>query len=438
MALQNPVIIIPGITGSTLRDRYPLDPDTVWSVLRRDELRVALHPDDLRYELIEPALIEADAVFRLIYGDLTEELRTELSQPNRPTPVYPFAYDWRMPLDITVQRFAAFVEAVSDRTGLLRHYHRAGFNDDPRIDVVAHSMGGLVLAGYLATTGSRAKVGRVITIAAPFRGSLEAAIKVVTGTAEIGEIESNPRDRFAARLTPALYHLLPDFPGAVSAEGDIPPDLFDEDAWQPSVFHSIAEAMQLYGRAPASTQAARLEDARGLLRSMLGEARRFRNTLEALDPARSGLEEDDWLCIVGVDETTRVRLPIRSEAGKPVFELRSADRLNLWDHRAEEERLLTGDGTVPLAGARAAFLPLEKVVCVRPRDFGYWELRDRILREVGGFHASLPTMNLVHRLAAAFLLDEPRRKGIGAWRPPGVSARDWAPPIRSLPDRAGP
>jgi pimeloyl-ACP methyl ester carboxylesterase len=436
MPVQNPVIVLPGITGSTLRDRYRVEPETVWSVLRRDELRVALHPDDQRYELIEPALLEADAMFRVVYGDLVEELRAELSAPGRITPVYPFAYDWRLPLDAIVQRFEAFVDEVAARTALLRHYHRAGYEEAPRVDVVAHSMGGLIVAGYLSRTGNKSKIARVVTIATPFRGSLEAPIKVVTGTAEIGEVESNPRDRFAARLTPALYHLLPDFAGAVIAEGDIPPDLFDPDAWQPSVTGSIAEALQLYGKDPAPARADRLLAARALLQQMLDDARRFRARLESFDPARAGLRADGWLCIVGVDDTTRVRLPIRSVRGEPVFDLRSADRVNRWSDPDEGQRVLTGDGTVPFAGAQCGFIPTEKIVCLRPRDFGYWEIRDRLMREFGGFHGSLPTMNLVHRLAAAFLLNEPRRKGIGAWRPPGISPGEWEPPIRGLPDRA--
>jgi pimeloyl-ACP methyl ester carboxylesterase len=436
LAVQNPVVVLPGITGSTLRDRYRVEPETVWSVLRRDELRVALHPDDQRYELIEPAVLEADAVFRIVYGDLVEELRTELSAPGRITPVYPFAYDWRLPLDRLVRRFEAFVEEVTARTALLRHYHRAGYEESPRVDVVAHSMGGMIVAGYLSRAGKESKIARVVSIGTPFRGSLEAPIKVVTGTAEIGEVESNPRDRFAARLTPALYHLLPDFSGAVAAEGEIPPNLFDPDAWQPSVIGSIAEALQLYGKNPASTRGDRLSDARDLLQRMLDDARRFRTRLESLDLGRAGITADDWLCIAGVDDTTRVRLPIRSVRGEPVFELRSADRVNRWSDGDEAERSLTGDGTVPFAGARCSFVPLEKIVCVRPRDFGYWEIRDRLMRDFGGFHGSLPTMNLVHRLAAAFLLNEPRRKGIGGWRAPGVRHGEWDPPIRGLPDRS--
>jgi pimeloyl-ACP methyl ester carboxylesterase len=437
MAIQNPVIVIPGITASSLRDSYEVNPETVWGVLRKDELRAALHPDDLRYELIEPARVEAEAIFRIVYGDLIEELRSELSDGDTRTPVYPFAYDWRMPLEITAERLGVFIEEVIGRTSLLRHYHRAGYHDHPGVDVVAHSMGGLVLAGYLSKTGKKSRVGRVVTIATPFRGSIEAPIKVTTGTAELGETQApNPRDRFGARLTPALYHLLPEFDGAVEAESGITADLFQVDAWQPSVFESIGEAVALYGPAPAPTRAARREAARGVLQAMLDDAKEYRRRIDKFKLAACEFPSDRWLCLVGVDAETRVTLPIRSSRGKPYFDLHARDRANEWSNPDDELRVRTGDGTVPFLGALPSFLPLQRLVCLRPRDFGYWEVRDRLLRHIAGFHGTLPMMNLVHRLAAAFLLDEPRRRGIGGWRPPGVSTAEWDPPLANLPDRS--
>jgi pimeloyl-ACP methyl ester carboxylesterase len=432
MPVQNPVVVIPGITGTSLRDRYAVDPETIWSVLRKDELRAALHPDDLALELLEPARIEADALFKLIYGDLVEELRAELSTPPFGVPVFPFPYDWRLPLTVTVERLAAFVQEVTRRTGLLRHYHRAGYNDAPRVDLVAHSMGGLIAAGYLASAGKAARVGKVVTIATPYEGSLEAPIKVVTGTADIGEVDPNPRDRFAARLTPALYHLLPGFEGAIAADPGIPEDLFEVAAWQPSVLGSIADVIQLHGREPPATKPARLGAAEALLRGMLKQAYAFREEVRGLKLSKAGLAAEDWLCLVGVDERTRVRLPIRAEGSRkiPTFDIRSVDRMNAWGSK-HGDRTLTGDGTVPFAAACPSFLPRERLVCIRPKGFGYWELRDRATLATAGFHASLTTMNLVHRLVAAFLLGK-KRKGIGGWRPPGVAPAAWKPPIAGL------
>lgn len=92
-------------------------------------------------------------------------------------------------------------------------------------------MGGLVIAGMLQRQGTAAKVGKVVTIAAPFRGSAEAVIKIVTGLADLGTGKPRSSEREAARLTPALYHLLPSFERAVESADGVSTDLFSIGAW---------------------------------------------------------------------------------------------------------------------------------------------------------------------------------------------------------------
>ena len=65
-----PVIIIPGITGTSLRDEYTLPPETVWSVLSKDYPRISLHPDNVRYEAIEPSRVRSEQLFGIVYQDL--------------------------------------------------------------------------------------------------------------------------------------------------------------------------------------------------------------------------------------------------------------------------------------------------------------------------------------------------------------------------------
>ena len=99
---------------------------------------------------------------------------------------------------IVVAELAAFVEEVVSRTALLRHYHAVGYTARRgQVDLVGHSMGGLVIAGYLQRTAGK-RVRRVATLGTPFRGSFEAALKVVTGQGELPG-ESASREREAAR-----------------------------------------------------------------------------------------------------------------------------------------------------------------------------------------------------------------------------------------------
>ena len=75
MIIQNPVIVIPGITATELHDDYPLKTEDIWTmVFNKEYERIALHPDDIRYEAIEPAHVFPGRAFS-IYDDLIKALR---------------------------------------------------------------------------------------------------------------------------------------------------------------------------------------------------------------------------------------------------------------------------------------------------------------------------------------------------------------------------
>ena len=225
MALPHPVIVVPGITATYLHDEYPLPSEDIWKVIKKQYERIALHPNDLRYEAQQPARVKPGQIFEIAYEELIDELRYNLaSREEEPVPVYPFGYDWRMPLDITEKQLAAFVTEVIERTKLLKHYHRDKYQDNPKVNFFGHSMGGLVIAGYLEREGSKAPVHKVVTLATPFQGSFEAVIKVATGTANLGTTPPSSREREAARLTPALYHLIPNFSHGIEASAPTLPN----------------------------------------------------------------------------------------------------------------------------------------------------------------------------------------------------------------------
>ena len=473
MDFQYPVVVVPGITASVLRDEYPPDPEPVWRVVERDYERIALHPDEpdeeeaeeprFRYERSEPARVRSDRVFSIPYDELIRELRHDLTRrADEPTPVYPFAYDWRQPLRPIEERLADFVEEVIDRTKLTRHYHRDGYWDDPRVDLVGHSMGGLIIAGYLEAHGGE-NVRKVATLATPFQGSFESVIKVAVGTANLGPESSASRERETARLTPALYHLVPSMEEGVDADDGLSDDLFDPAAWQPGVVQTIMEYIRLYGleheEAGAVEEVKRQdwrERAEDLFATMLSQAAEHRERIDGLKLEDAGLAEDDWLCVVGVGETTRVALKITEKDGAPFFDLTSKHRKNGYLPPREREKLSaeleerdeempdlweTGDGTVPYPGAKPTFLPLEKLVCVSGEEFGYWEVRDKVLNAGAGFHGILPKMNLAHKLVVAHLKAPKGERGrahdgLRGRRAPDLAVNvEWEPPLEGLKER---
>lgn len=123
-ARQRPVIVIPGVTASIMADEYPMRSEEIWSaILHKEYARLSMHPDDLRFEAREPALVRPRRVFDIVYDDLIEALRHDLTvQADQPTPVFPFPYDWRQDLSLTADHLDYFIEEVIARTGLLRHY----------------------------------------------------------------------------------------------------------------------------------------------------------------------------------------------------------------------------------------------------------------------------------------------------------------------------
>ena len=363
-----------------------------------------------------------------------------------------------MPLDWTEERLAAFVREVIDRTLLMRHYRDdEAFRENPTVSLIGHSMGGLIIAGYVESlaagrikspTGSGPLVDKVVTLGTPFRGSYEAILKVTTGTSELGDDSGKARERRMARMTPALYHLLPESAGLIASDGGIAVNFFDPEAWQPNVVQTIEHQVRDWDVTGAE-----------LFREMLDEARAHRERisgLRLLNDGASGASDDgapddpgareeagtsqdaapgitisyeNWLAIAGVDSKTRVGLRVvRDRNGFPRFDLRGTERRNQWDSDIEGDRRDTGDGTVPLEGAIPPFLDESRVVCVTPGDFGYWEIRDRALSAAVGFHGLLPKMNMLHRLILRFLLDRDDRYD-NTWgrRLPGVA--EWNPPL---------
>lgn len=430
MAYIPPVIVAPGITGTTLRDEYQMPPDLVWGVLQHDYPRVALHPDDPRYEAQEPARVQSDSIFEVAYKELVQELRHNLRQTeDRPVPVFPFGYDWRQPLDAIEAQFAVFVDEVIERTKLLRHYVDAGYADDPKVNLVGHSMGGLIITGYLERKGKAAPVAKVVTLGTPFRGSFEAVIKVATGTANLSPDPSSSREREAARLTPSLYHLLPAMEGGLELDDpNLPKSLFDPGLWQPGVVQTIAEYVRLH----AVSKTDRTKQARDLFAKFLEAGQAHRNRLDNFRLSKAGLRSQDWLCVVGVNSVTRVRLRITKTRRGPAFDLGADYRLNEWKNQADPaRRRLTGDGTVPFESAVPPFLETANLVCVTPEDYGYWEVQDRLFSGVAGFHSILANMDMLHRLIVRHFTGSPDPRGnTWGWPAPGVADEQWQPPMK--------
>ena len=408
--------------GSSLRDEYPVAPENVWSVLKaatNSYERITLHPDNVNYEVVEPARVVKDQLFELFYREIIEELRHNLTlDPDAPVPVFPFAYDWRQPLDTIQDQLTAFIEEVVARTSLLRHYNKDGYTAKTgKVNLVAHSMGGLIVAGYVEAKGMQ-RVERVATLASPFRGSLEAVAKTAIGIGGFTVASGGSREREAARVTPALYHLLPSYKGAVTAEGGLSDDIFLPKTWQPGILQTLATFIKRFGLTASGAD----QQATALLTAMLDQAWKHRRRIERLKLPDS----KRWLSIVGVDAETRIGMVVRPDpSGNPLFVLEEPS--NEW---SQGRKTRTGDNTVPYLGSRCAFVPVEEIICLTPDDFGFFEFGDKLIGELG-FHSAIPNMNLAQRLVTSHLLGRPQGK-LGGHPSPEIDPKAWDPPIAGL------
>ncbi len=414
-----PIVLVHAITASGLHDEYPPDQERVWSPVEmvfREYDRMALYPDTgvpegrLRYEAREPALVRPSEMFGVVYKDLISELKHNLSfGPTPVQPVYPFVYDWRQDNARTIVQLRAFVNEVIGRTNLMRHDPaKTGKPVCDCVDLIGHSMGGLVVAGCIAANAdgwSRKFVRRVVTLGTPFRGANAAIAKIATGGGPLFGRDGRERERTVARVTPAVYQLLPSFEGALDG---LPPEaIWDPATYQSSIHRSIAEFIgEVHAdvRLTKATEAAKAKrEALGeeLLREMLEAARKFRALTDSVRPDMiRPAPEGGWLAIVGAGETTLIRTGLAPDTGNPGKKRFNFDDPTFtcpdsWNGKTLE----TGDETVPLRGAIPPWdEPWRSTVVVTRGDFAFLgELGDRFLTGQLGLHSVLPLLNLAQR-----------------------------------------
>ncbi len=247
-----PVILIPGILGSRLVD--PASGVEVWPgsainllLNSKQDLALKIDPKSLRPvdQTLQPGGLFEEAFNTDFYGAILRTLRTsggfvpgELKHHADPEVrrYYVFAYDWRQDNVETARRLDALIEQIR------RDY------DDPqlKVNLIAHSMGGLVARYYLrygtadALEGEgdfpinmrgAAKVGTLVLLGTPNLGSVRSLQSMILGH-KVGLSRVPPE---VLATMPSIYQLLPHplNTWSVNADGnDLDLDLYDPDTWK--------------------------------------------------------------------------------------------------------------------------------------------------------------------------------------------------------------
>ncbi|NIP23655.1 MAG: lecithin--cholesterol acyltransferase, partial [Phycisphaerae bacterium] len=118
-----------------------------------------------------------------------------------PANYFEFAYDWRQDIRLNARKLKALID---ERLPL---WQKHTGNDDARVILIGHSMGGLVSRHYLEMLGGWRQCKALITLGTPHRGAVNAAETISNGLERIGIDISD-----TLRSFPSMYQILPIYP----------------------------------------------------------------------------------------------------------------------------------------------------------------------------------------------------------------------------------
>ncbi|MEM7764043.1 MAG: hypothetical protein AAF290_08160 [Pseudomonadota bacterium] len=372
---RNPVLVVPGLLGSTLRDTG--SDELIWGGFdgvsvnpeRPDGLRALALPfnaaadgrvnDD---DGVEPTWVLERAKVRLlglpfnlnVYAGILQALgaggyRDESLGtagvidygPGHFT-CFQFPYDWRRDIVESAQKLHAYIE---DRARYVEQEYAARFGgtETPvRFDIVAHSMGGLVVRYYLmygaqdlpadgslpALTWAGAKrVERAVLVATPNAGSTATISNLLNGLS-LGFLQPT----YSATLLgtyPSTYQLMPraGANAAVWADTDEPiddllsPELWAENGWGLAAPTADEELRILLP--DLSSEKTRRHAALALQRRLLRRAAQFQRAMDQPAAMPDGLS---LLLVVGDNRRTAKQVAIaRAPAAAEVVQFGDGD-----------------------------------------------------------------------------------------------------------------
>lgn len=231
--MMHAIIFVPGYKGSFLRSSST--GQRVWL-----QAKNAIFPghslayDLSNHEIKAASTLEPDKIFdqitflRGLYSkDVYHSWFSRLSQSRPTVQLIPFAYDWR----------ADYWEQVSKLDQLISGLKNNGIET---IDIIAHSLGGLIAAYYLRygiqdpdtakeTWAGAHNIRHVVFAAVPFRGTLKAIYDLAYG--EVVGFNRSLLHKSIIRTFPVAYELLPSGRALIDRE-ERTIDLFSVEKWQ--------------------------------------------------------------------------------------------------------------------------------------------------------------------------------------------------------------
>lgn len=257
--MKDIVVVIPGILGSALAK----DGREVWSVAGGAAIRAlfSLGASIKDLELVDDApdtddLGDGITATRLLpdvhlvpglwkidgYGAITKAVR-ETYDVRPGENFFEFPYDWRRDNRVAGRRLRR------ESATWLTNWRQTSGNDDAKLILLAHSMGGLVSRAFLELEDGWKDTRSLVTFGTPYRGSLNAVEFIANGFKKGKGPLTLDLSNMLRSLT-SVYQLLPIYPCfdpgdgqlARAAETDAIPNLDHARAADALRFHRSIEA----------------------------------------------------------------------------------------------------------------------------------------------------------------------------------------------------
>jgi len=208
---KRPVLIIPGIMGSQLYDGN----DFIWP-------NIGLIIDRIHdYFILNSLSLDANghSIKDISVGDIVKSINISVAGTNINRKVsdsflslinslenngyisnanyFLLPYDWRLNLDDSVQKLKDKIEAIKAQTGFFK------------VDIVAHSMGGLLTKDYINQFGSD-NINKLIFVGTPHLGAPKSAKVLLEGDTGIPfNLLNKDTIKQLSLNSPSVYELLP-------------------------------------------------------------------------------------------------------------------------------------------------------------------------------------------------------------------------------------
>lgn len=371
---KNPIIIIPGLTGSELINSKT--GETVWFKAQRskdDDLRLPISSLDMSQNkdlLVAGDVIRGVQFLKIlpeieIYQKLIEALETrggytEGKWDNPPVKgyedtFYVFSYDWRLD---NVENARILIRKIEDLKRTLRR-------PNLKFNVVAHSMGGLI-SRYAAMYGTAdlPKAGKprptwagskhfskVFLLGTPNEGSAQSLGALINGFSYVGGLNLpfvQDVSKFDTFTIPSLYQLLPHSGTLKAFDENLKPlevDIFDAKTWEEYGW-SVIKDDDFNKKFTLAEQ----KNATGYFQAVLNRAKRFQEALDANVNVKTSVQ----MYLIGADckETLDgfVLYRDKKDEWKTLFKADGFTRSNGEKVTAEEIKKILysmGDGVVP-------------------------------------------------------------------------------------------